>query len=192
MTKKDTLSPAYVAAINKQARMIGKAEQIKSRRQWLVAEIANDEWTENAQYYQHQGMNQDDFNALTSQAINKALGWTLITETGNTLKVWREVVAQFAEVRGVDAMKSIPFDYFRKARKLWNMSEHGETIKKILYPVAPIAEAIAMKLDAAEMYALYTDPVAAVNALQANPSWTIEKKAAFADALEEFKKEWFE
>jgi len=176
MSKKVTLSPDFLQVIKNAAFELSVAEETKSRKEWLIATTTNEEWEENKAYYEGNQINNEYFNILTSKAINEVAGFALITETGNTLKMWREVVAQFENVS--DDLKKLPFDYFRKARTLWNMSEHGETIQHITYPIAPIAEAIANQWTAKEMYESYTDPVVVVRNIQARDKWTTEKRQA--------------
>lgn len=191
---KGTLSPAFLAEIRSTARALGEAEIAKSRRQWALGEAANDEWDENARYYEALGWTQDDFNAAISVEVNQAIGFTLITESGETLKMWREVTKQFANIPNLEAYKALPFEYFRLARKLWGMAEKGETVKPIPAPIVPIAEAQSLGITAHEMFLLYVDPTRAAKGLNKNPviaTWGPERKAAFAEALQEFEMEWF-
>lgn len=187
-----SLSPEFLQELRAAAVTLGEAESTKSEKQWALSDLANDEWDENEKYYLALHWNQDDFNAAISQQINQAIGFTLITESGETLKMWREVARQFENVPAV--LKAIPFEYFRQARKLWNLSKKGETIKPISKPIAPILEAQVLNLTANEMFALYVDPSKAAAGMKRNPmidTWGPERKAAFVEALQEFEKEWF-
>lgn len=186
-----SLSSAYLASISITARGLLAAEQEKTKREWLLGETANDEWQENKAKYQAAGIGLEEFDALTSQAINKVAGFALITESGATMRMYREVTAQFEHVPA--ELKKLPFQYFRNARTLWNRSERGETILPISEPIVPIATAYANGWTASEMLAVYTDPTKAVQemASRINKShWTAEKVTAFNQALEQFVKEW--
>ena len=191
MTVTASLSSAYLNSIRATALGLIKAEQEKTRREWILGETANDEWQENRIKYQAAGIGLEEFDILTSQAINKVAGFALITETGATMRMYREVTAQFENVPA--ELKQLPFQYFRNARALWNKAEHGETIKPIPAPIVPIAEAYANGWTAKEMLDLYTDPAKAVQemASRINKShWTAEKVTAFNVALEQFIEEW--
>lgn len=191
MTVTASLSAAYLASISKTAAQLVTATQEVTKREWLLGETANDEWQENKAKYQATGIGLEEFDALTSQAINKVAGFALITETGATMRMYREVTAQFENVPA--ELKKLPFQYFRNARALWNKAEHGETIKPIPAPIVPIAEAYAHGWTAKEMLDIYTDPTKAVQemASRINKShWTPEKVNAFNVALDQFVKEW--
>lgn len=186
-----SLSTAYLKSIRVTAKQLVDAEQEKTRREWILGITANEEWTENKAYYERNGIGLKEFDALTSATINEVAGFALITETGATLKMYREVTAQFENVQV--ELKELPFQYFRNARALWNKAEHGETIKPIPYPIAPIAEAYANGWTAKEMLQVYTDPTAAVQemASRINKShWTPERCTAFQVALDKFIEEW--
>lgn len=186
-----SLSDAYLTAIQKTAALLVDAEQEKTKREWILGTTANDEWDENGAKYEAAGIGLKEFDALTSQAVNEVAGFALITETGATMKMYREVTAQFENVQV--ELKKLPFQYFRNARALWNKAERGETIRPIPYPIAPIAEAYANKWTAKEMLNIYTDPAVAVQemASRINKShWTPERCTAFQTALDKFIEEW--
>ena len=186
-----SLSDAYLHSIQKTAALLVDAEQEKAKREWILGTTANDEWTENGAKYEKAGIGLKEFDALTSQAINAVAGFALITETGATMRMYREVTAQFENVPV--ELKKLPFQYFRNARALWNKAEHGETIKPIPYPIAPIAEAYTNGWTAAEMLQVYTDPTAAVQEMASRidkSHWAPEKVTAFNVALERFIEEW--
>lgn len=167
------------------------ATQEVTKREWILGETANDEWQENRVKYQADGIGLEEFDILTSQAINKVAGFALITESGATMRMYREVTAQFENVP--PELKQLPFQYFRNARALWNKAEHGETIKPIIAPIGPIAEAYANGWTAKEMLDIYTDPTKAVQEMAKRidkSNWAPEKVTAFNAALEQFVKEW--
>jgi hypothetical protein len=185
-----SLSPDYLLAIIDAAEILADAEMLKSRKEWLIGTTANEHWDECEKYYKDAGINNEYFNILTSKAINEAAGFPLISESGDTLRMWREVTEQFKNVK--EDLKKLPFDYFRKARTLWNKSEHGETLIRITAPVVPIAEAIANNWTAREMYDNYIDPVAMVKNISKREKWTPEKWQEFSKAFDEFMKGWME
>lgn len=191
MTVTASLSQAYLEAITEAAEVWADVEKIKARKEWFIGQTANDEWQENRTKYQASGIGLEEFDILTSQAINKVAGFSLITETGATMRMYREVTAQFENVP--PELKQLPFQYFRNARALWNKAEHGETIKPIPAPIVPIAEAYANGWTAKEMLDIYTDPTKAVQEMASRidkKKWTAEKVTAFNVALEQFIEEW--
>lgn len=155
MTKKEILSPSaeyalrqeFVEQMRREARRFGAIERVRSRRQWQIAKQLLAEWK--AGEYEGE-LTKDEFYCEASRVICDELGYAAVSTTGETVKVWCEVFAQF-ENAPTSLKEQLPFQYFRNARTLANAG-------KVAVPMAAIATALDHKLTAEEMLNWYSDP----------------------------------
>lgn len=141
------LRPSFVALLKVVALELAEAERVLSRKQWSTAKMLLDEWN-NGDYEGE--ITKDEFYAEASRCICDALGFAFVSLSGETVKVWCEVFAQF-ENTPETLKEQLPFAYFRNARYLFNQ-------KKVAVPIFAITVALDHKLTAAEMVRWFNDP----------------------------------
>lgn len=138
---------AFEKQLRRRAEQYHAAKMEASRHQWMFAKELLAEW--NAGEYEGE-ITKDEYYAEASRLINDVAGFALVSTSGETVKVWCEVFAQF--VNAPDVLKEqLPFAYFRNARYLYNAG-------KVAIPMAAIATALDHRLTASEMLRWYNDP----------------------------------
>ncbi len=182
MTVIDTLSqlrPQFVKAIRTEARAYAEAQGSADAHQWAIGALALAEWRE--QYSGENGgadeMPKMEFYQLASEAINSALPFPIVAQSGHTLRLWMSIVETY-EHTDTAIRDALTYQHFRNAKRLAAMPENeGKN------PDYFLAQAITGQLTADEMLEKY-DPK------RSEPVHEYDRVVGWLDSLQTAKLSW--
>jgi hypothetical protein len=145
------IPPAAVADLRRQASRLAALGHAKDRREWRFGWTVNDIWDSLPEDVQAE-VSREMFFVECSRLINEAVRFPLVTETGETVRVWASVEKEFRDVAGLELMQErLSFDHFRVARSLY-------LHKKVSVPVYALAKAIEQEWTADDMKRHFDPP----------------------------------
>ncbi len=182
MTVIDTLSqlrPQFVQAIRAEAQAYAEARESSDAHQWTIGALALAEWRE--QYSGERGgpdeISKMEFYQLASEAINSALPFPIVAQSGHTLRLWVNM-AETYEHTDAAIKDALTYQHFRDAKRLAAMPENeGKN------PDYFLAQAITGQLTADEMLERY-DPK------RSEPVHEYDKVIGWLDSLQAVKLGW--